>query len=306
MSSSPTTGPASAAAHETIKKMAAAAVNQQRAATGKDTSMAQFKSFVSETELEESRLVRQQERSETGQETDDQPEENDFRPLYERLKEQRMKKQEEFEESRKFKNQIRGLDDDEADFLKVCDDVKLRQERERLLEEMKELEEFERKAAELQAQQKEQELEELKKRVVGFLKPKSTNPSPSTSSKKGQAALLASMIKRKTPESSNSGESQSAKKVKSEESSHLSQVSQEKTDDAVASNSSKPDPIFPTIKCMGILPSLVGYAADSDSSDSENSSLASGDELDGDIKYDFSGHKLVPRKKRDKAKEIAH
>src|SRR5437867_1204786 len=98
MSTSPSNGPgaaaaASAAAHEAIRKMAAAAVNQQRApgAGQKDVSLAQFKSFVSEAELEESRAVRQQEKG--GLDTDDQPEEIDTRPLYERLKEQRLKKQ---------------------------------------------------------------------------------------------------------------------------------------------------------------------------------------------------------------------
>jgi FAM192A/Fyv6, N-terminal domain len=45
----------------------------------------------------------------------------DGRSLYERLKEQRDAKDHEFEESRKFKNMIRGLDDDEIDHLSEID-----------------------------------------------------------------------------------------------------------------------------------------------------------------------------------------
>ena len=45
----------------------------------------------------------------------------DRRSLYERLKEQRDAKDLDFEESRKFKNMIRGLDDDEIDHLSEVD-----------------------------------------------------------------------------------------------------------------------------------------------------------------------------------------
>jgi FAM192A/Fyv6, N-terminal domain len=45
----------------------------------------------------------------------------DGRSLYDRLKEQRDAKDLEFEESRKFKNMIRGLDDDEVDHLSEVD-----------------------------------------------------------------------------------------------------------------------------------------------------------------------------------------
>lgn len=296
MSTPPSSEPTSAAAHETIKKMAAAAVNQERAPKAGNASLPNFKSFVSENTLEESRMIRKQL---TGEDTepDVEPEVVDNRPLYERLKEQKMKKQEEFEESKKFKNQIRGLDDEEADFLKICDDVKLRQDRERLIEEMRELEEFEKKAAELQAQDKEKELEELKKRVIGHLKPSPSHPS-SSSNKKGQAALLASIIKRKATDNSTSP----SKKAKSGDTEGANDKSPDRNS---GSQESKSEPVFPTIKCMGVLPSLVGYAPDTDSSDSENSSLASDDDSCENVKHDFAGHKLFPGKKREKAKESA-
>lgn len=74
----------------------------------------------------------------------------DNRSLYEKLKEQRDAKQEEFEESRKFKNLIRGLDDSDIDHLTVIDQRKLDEERKQKEEEMNELNDYRAKVAELQ------------------------------------------------------------------------------------------------------------------------------------------------------------
>ncbi|EDV21279.1 uncharacterized protein TRIADDRAFT_60144 [Trichoplax adhaerens] len=82
----------------------------------------QLKSFVTETELEDLRRQREEEwkkvKDESSKSVIDRPEElTDRRSLYEQLQEQKTKKQEEWDEQFKFKNMIRGLDDDEADFL---------------------------------------------------------------------------------------------------------------------------------------------------------------------------------------------
>ncbi|AWP08894.1 NEFA-interacting nuclear protein NIP30 [Scophthalmus maximus] len=85
-------------------------------ATGVDLS----RKFVSETELDEKRKKRQEEWEKVRKPDDPEeaPEEAyDSRSLFERLQEQKDKKQEEFEEQLKFRNMVRGLDEDESSFL---------------------------------------------------------------------------------------------------------------------------------------------------------------------------------------------
>ena len=84
--------------------------------------------FVTETELEEKKKVRQEEWERVRKPEDPvaAPEEPvDSRSLFERLEEQKQKKQDDWDEEHKFKNQFRGLDDEEVDFLDRVDDVRL-------------------------------------------------------------------------------------------------------------------------------------------------------------------------------------
>ena len=84
--------------------------------------------FVTETELEEKKKVRQEEWERVRKPEDPvvAPEEPvDCRSLFEKLEEQRQKKQDDWDEEHKFKNQFRGLDDEEVDFLDRVDDVRL-------------------------------------------------------------------------------------------------------------------------------------------------------------------------------------
>lgn len=83
-------------------------------------------------------------------------EEYDPRSLYERLKEQRDKKDLEFEESKKFKNLVHTLDDDEIIHLNSVDEIKLLQEKQQKEEELKEINEYRMKVAELQEISSEQ------------------------------------------------------------------------------------------------------------------------------------------------------
>jgi len=69
-------------------------------------------------------------------------EEYDSRCLYDRLKEQRDKKQDDWDEAHKLKNMVRGLDDDEVGFLELVDKTKLAEESRILKEEKNELEEY--------------------------------------------------------------------------------------------------------------------------------------------------------------------
>lgn len=79
--------------------------------------------FVSEKVLEEKRQERQKEWEKVRKPEDPQtrPEENDansvHRSLFDQLESNRNKAQEEWDEKHQLKNQIRGIDDDEAEFL---------------------------------------------------------------------------------------------------------------------------------------------------------------------------------------------
>ncbi|KAJ8271912.1 hypothetical protein COCON_G00107710 [Conger conger] len=101
--------------------------------------------FVSESELEEKRKKRQEEWEKVRKPEDPEEvpeEEYDGRSLFERLQEQKDKKQEEYEEQFKFKNMVKGLDEDESHFL---DEVSRQQslvEKQRRDEELQELKEY--------------------------------------------------------------------------------------------------------------------------------------------------------------------
>merc|ERR1712227_504393 len=116
----------------------------------------------------------------------------DNRSLWERLEEQKQKKQMDWDEEHKFKNQFRGLNDDEVIFLDKIDDFRTEVERKRMLDEEKELEDFERRQEELREKQLLEKLEMEKKVVIK--KPVAT----SNQSKNSQLKLLAGAVKRKS------------------------------------------------------------------------------------------------------------
>ena len=83
--------------------------------------------FVTETEIAERKKVRQEEweRVRKPEDPEAAPEEPvDNRSLWERLEEQKQKKQMDWDEEHKFKNLVRGLNDDEVDFLDKVDDFR--------------------------------------------------------------------------------------------------------------------------------------------------------------------------------------
>ena len=83
--------------------------------------------FVTETEIEERKRVRQEEWEKVRKPEDPEaaPEDPvDNRSLWERLEEQKQKKQMDWDEEHKFKNQFRGLNDDEVIFLDKIDDFR--------------------------------------------------------------------------------------------------------------------------------------------------------------------------------------
>ncbi|KAJ2834643.1 hypothetical protein GGI24_000301 [Coemansia furcata] len=102
--------------------------------TGNTTSTDPSSRFVSESVIEEARREREaawQKAYESGDTSAAPPPESQYDPrtLYERLKEQRQKKDESYAESRRFANQIKKLDPDETDFLESIDEHALEKQR---------------------------------------------------------------------------------------------------------------------------------------------------------------------------------
>lgn len=243
------------------------------------SSAPKFKSFVSEAEIEERKKKRQEEWEKVRK--PDQPveapeEEYDSRSLFEKLQEQKDRKQADYEEAHKLKNLIRGLDDDEVSFLELVDKTKLEMENRILKEEIQELNEYRKAVASFSEETAAARLQELKKSVIG-----------ETQKRSKQQETLLKAVKRK---SSTSGE-------KSLDNSN-SENKQRKLSETIPSarngepSSTNRSGLVQTsqqqsgvLRCIGVLPGLGVY---SDSSESENSS-GSESEPDLDVAFDLVG-----------------
>uniref|UniRef100_A0AAY4DI46 FAM192A/Fyv6 N-terminal domain-containing protein n=1 Tax=Denticeps clupeoides TaxID=299321 RepID=A0AAY4DI46_9TELE len=219
--------------------------------------------FVSESELEEKRKKRQEEWEKVRKPDDPEEvpeEEYDPRSLFERLQEQKDKKQEEFEEQFKFKNMVRGLDEDETSFLDEVSRQQVLVEKQRRDEDLQELKD-----------QKEPE-----KRAI---------PKPSEhKSHLSQANLLAGAVKRRSSSQSSDG----SKKPKVEEAAP-GNGSQGVAEQGTVEGVTRPAVLhLPSAAvCVGILPGLGAYSG---SSDSESSSDSEGS-VDG-INSPIKRHRL--------------
>jgi len=218
--------------------------------------------FVTEAELDAKRKARQEEWEKVRK--PDEPkeapdEEYDGRSLFERLEEQRQKKQFDWEEEHKFKNQIRGLNDEEVDFLDKVDDFRSEWEKKRIDEDKKELEEYQKKQSELMEKQLEERLRKERKipevrKVAGL-----------SSGKTSQLKLLAGAVKRKTDTAKDPAEVKKKKekeeeKEKEEAGERLDCVSVTERQSSVGSAGS------------GGLLGLGDYGSDSDSDSEQDSS----------------------------------
>ncbi|KAJ8281187.1 hypothetical protein GJAV_G00064500 [Gymnothorax javanicus] len=218
--------------------------------------------FVSESELEEKRKKRQEEWEKVRKPDDPEEvpeEEYDPRSLFERLQEQKDRKQEEYEEQFKFKNMVKGLDEDESNFL---DEVSRQQslvEKQRRDEETRELTEL---AAHSEARK------EPEKRAG----PK----APEHKSHLSQAHLLAGAVKRRSSSQSSDG----SKKQKQEGTEVIvdgaeQEVSEGESRNAVSVSVTEPGVVhLPSAAvCVGILPGLGAYSGSSDSDSSSDSEV---------------------------------
>uniref|UniRef100_A0A1A8HMR8 Family with sequence similarity 192, member A n=1 Tax=Nothobranchius korthausae TaxID=1143690 RepID=A0A1A8HMR8_9TELE len=242
--------------------------------------------FVSESELDERRKKRQEEWEKVRKPDDPEEvpeEEYDSRSLFERLQEQKDKKQQDFEEQFKFKNMVRGLDEDESSFLDEVSRQQIMVEKQRRDEEKQELLEYRSALVKKASAESRREPEKSSSKPSGEQK----------TSHLSQAHLLVGAVKRRN--SSRSSESSKKQKVEKSSSStgngdrHTEQeggaggeVGAPEDHRAVPGLAAKTPSVplssaqgvlhLPSAAvCVGVLPGLSAYSGSSDSDSSSDS-----------------------------------
>ncbi|XP_014290170.1 PSME3-interacting protein isoform X2 [Halyomorpha halys] len=236
--------------------------------------------FISETEIAERRRVRQEEWEKVRQ--PNQPleapeEEYDPRSLFERLEEQKKKKELEYEETHKLKNMIKGLDDDEIEFLDLVDRSKLEEEKKKSEEERREIADFRNKVASLHEQSLEQRIQqEIRQpfRINNNIK----------SGRTSQTKLLAGAVIKKRPSETKSEAKENPKRLRplSEDNNNEGVDSGER----VSVTAEHEEPKAGSLTCIGILPGVGNYDISSDESD------CSTDIEDDKVRYDLLGRRI--------------
>ena len=188
-------------------------------------------------------------------------EEYDPRTLYERLQENKMKKEAEYEEAHKLKNMIRGLDSDEVAFLEHVDRAKMEEEDQKFDEEERAIADFKVAAARLS---EEESAKKLSSSAKSFRRGGSDKPQSSTTASSKQANLLKQAVKRKEPDSDKEAAGGGDREA----------VKRQDTGGRM--------------QCIGVLPGIGSYGH-SDSSDSENS------DSDSDLEVRGGGFMLIPK-----------
>lgn len=162
---------------------------------------------------------------------------------------------------------IKGLDNDEVEFLNEIDNSRAEAESQKYREELIAIEEYKRQMSETNADDQDRKLLDFKRELFRAHKDKTSGTKTNISDKKkSQAALIQGAIKRKGPSGSTN-----EKKVKHEEN---------KTTSEAAAQPPKFDPSIPTQYCIGFLPGLGCYDDNSDSCDSDRESDESHDDLE--------------------------
>ncbi|XP_045762837.1 PSME3-interacting protein isoform X2 [Maniola jurtina] len=213
--------------------------------------------FISESEIIEARRRRQEEWEKVR--TEDQPKEApeeayDTRPLFQRLEEQRLRKDAEYEEAHKLKNMIRGLDDDEVSFLDLVERTKAEVAQQISIEEKKEMQEFRERVSTLA------ESEELS-RLRAQLAPARTAPTTA----QPQKNKLQGVVVRKRKASEMEGEKQEKEKSLSPPKNGVVNTDSVQKVSPIAGES------LGALQCVGVLPGLGHYDTDT-SSDTDDSS----------------------------------
>uniref|UniRef100_A0A3Q2Y5S9 Proteasome activator subunit 3 interacting protein 1 n=1 Tax=Hippocampus comes TaxID=109280 RepID=A0A3Q2Y5S9_HIPCM len=228
-----------------------------KAGTGVDLT----RKFVSEAELDERRKKRQEEWEKVRKPDDPEqvPEqEYDSRSLFERLQEQRDKKQEEFEEQFKFKNMVRGLDDDETSFL----------------------DEVSRQQSLVEKQRRDEEKQELAvaKQVSSDSRPESEKKATAKqsvveqrTSHLSQAHLLAGAVKRRSKLCCSEQEAGGGRRPAGAENQQTVTGLTPKSPSTPLNSSPALLHLPSAAVCIGVLPGLCDYSGSSDSDSSSDS-----------------------------------
>ena len=172
--------------------------------------------FVSENDLEAARQKRQEEWDKVRKpdEPEEAPEEEyDPRSLFERLEDNKRVKQEEWDREHDIKNVVRGIDDDEAEFLDKVDDVKAGIEYKRIQEERQELDDYRKMKEKLL---EESEEKRLKSDLTSGAKTNKTAHKLDNQSKKQAKLLLGAVKVKKRTNSDTEDKSEPIKKTKTE------------------------------------------------------------------------------------------
>ncbi|KAK6107312.1 N-terminal domain of NEFA-interacting nuclear protein NIP30 family protein [Brugia pahangi] len=223
--------------------------------------------FISEQELDEAKKRRQEEWNKVRKPTDPEevPEEEvDSRPLYDRLKEVRDRKQAEYEEEHRFRNMVRGLDADECDFLSGVESLRAKQDLEKSKEEKALLSEIDRAQARKSVEENGPSISDLRIKSTGGIAPKENK----------QAAILRMAVKRK------------------------SDVGMDKCIEKRPLSFMSDSITYPSaLKVIGVLPGMANYAS------SSNSNSDSNYDSDSDSSSDLPILPvLIPSEKEDKNK----
>lgn len=222
-----------------------------------DGALSEFQNkFVSQDALDDKRKKRQEEWEKVRKPEDPEevPEEAyDPRCLYDRLEEQKMKKQEEHDELFALKNQVKGLGEDEVEFL---DFVSKRQEdldKKRQKEDTEVLKEYRSAIA----------AETLEKADSQKKTSESKSSRLAAQGKKSQQSLLMGAVKRKSTNSDDSKQTDESleKKQKTSDSAHANPTSSAPKSNGIA-------------RIIGILPGLGAYDDSSDEKDSSSDSTS--------------------------------
>ncbi|XP_065085240.1 PSME3-interacting protein [Ochlerotatus camptorhynchus] len=249
--------------------------------------------FVTETELAEARRKRQEEweKVRTADQPEEAPEEEyDSRSLYERLQEQKQKKDLEFEETHKLKNMIKTLDDDEVEFLDLVDQNKMNAERKAQLEEAKEMSDFRQKVASLQEKRMDEQIQQQ------ISKPKPAK-APIASNRMSQKKFLAGVVvpkRKREDESTTAAETTTTTTKNDQKDDKQKEVPTGDSPPELKSTTNKKLKKCGAMQVIGILPGLGSYRESTDSEESSDTDCDEGGH------YDWVGRKIVQIKSEGK------
>lgn len=259
--------------------------------------------FISEAEIAEQRKVRQEEWNKIR--TEDQPlappeEPYDSKSLYERLQERRNERDIEYEEAHKFKNMIKGLDDDEVEFLDLVDRTKFEEERKKYLEEEKEMRDFKAAVSSLQEKTLHHKL------MQELQEPQQAAKVSSQSAKSVRLKILSGIVKKTEVKNKQNvkdekqlDEENDAKNKSEEIPSTVTNSSESSIEDNFTKCiQSGIDVNNKNMQCIGILPGLGFYT---NSSDSDCSSDTDEEHDKKKMKYDILGRQIVCSEDKNKS-----